>query len=48
MNLRLGFLNADDIGVLLFHPLEKPFTCRRPYTIGVEADNAKQAATPVS
>jgi hypothetical protein len=48
MNLSLGFLNANDIRFLLCHPIEKTLTGRRPNTISVETDNAKQILTPVS
>ena len=48
VNLRFGLLDADDVRILLVHPLEKTFARRRPDTVGVETYYAKQYSTPVS
>ncbi len=48
VNLRLGFLNANDVCILGRHPIEKTFAGRCPNSIGIETDNAKQNLTPVS
>jgi hypothetical protein len=42
MLLRFGFLDTDDISVLLCQPLEETFAGRRSNAIGVKADYAKQ------
>ena len=46
VDLRLGFLDADDVRVLPVHPVEKPLPGRGADAVGVEADNAKQAVPP--
>src|SRR5262249_51811424 len=38
--LRFGFLQANDIGLLLAQPVEEPFACSRADAVGVERDNA--------
>ena len=35
VHLRLGFLDTNDVGILIPHPLEETFARRCPYAIGV-------------
>ena len=45
--LRLGFLEAQDVGALLREPVEEPLARRGADAVGVEADDA-QIARPVT
>lgn len=40
--LGLGLLDADDIGILLCHPLKKALSGRRTNAVGIQTDYAKQ------
>jgi hypothetical protein len=42
VRLRLRFLDADNVGFLLRHPVEKPLPGSGPNAICIQADNAKQ------
>ena len=42
MFLGLGLLDADDIGILLCHPLKKALSGRRTNAVGIQTDYAKQ------
>jgi len=46
MQLRPGFLDANDIGILLPHPVEKPLSRCRTYPVGIQADYSKQFVSP--
>ncbi len=38
--LGLGFLDTDNIGMLLCQPVEKAFPGRRPNAVGIDGDNS--------
>ena len=44
MFLRFGFLDANDVGRLFFHPRKKTFSGGRTNAVGVETDYTKQIA----
>jgi hypothetical protein len=46
MLLRLGFLDAYDVGVLVPQPFEEALAGRRPDAIGVQTNYSKQSAPP--
>ena len=48
MDLRLGLLDAHDVGRLARHPVKETFAGCCPNAVGIQADNAKQIDSPMS
>jgi hypothetical protein len=46
MHLRLGFLNANNIRILLLHPCKEALAGCGANSIRVQTDNSEQAVSP--